>query len=309
MATAGLALAGGSEWLVRTQVLPQDTMARHIDRFTQTRSPYVAFGDSHIARGFNPSPPIVNLAYPSENLDRMIWKANRYFASSPSPKTVLLQATPHLFADYRIDAGLGDYPEIFSADEKRLSVAFSERYRPQLLMFWRRFLFDGGQLRSKIEQTPSGALLSPGDLSRWSTRRRTQFARDRALLHTPSDSDHRERVKAAYEHLVQAFLNRGAHVCLAAPPVSPDYRKTVAGLPKKNRERWLDATAFFEQLADDPRVRFVDHRNLVDTLDHFRDPDHLNKKGALAYSPILEEACFGDEIIRHRMVGVRDSRE
>ena len=54
----------------------------------------------------------------------------------------------------------------------------------------------------------------------------------------------------------------------------------------------MKRSPFFEELADAPGVRFVDHRSAFSDLSLFRDPDHLNKKGAIEYAPKLHAACF-----------------
>ena len=162
------ALTGASEWLVRTHAAPHDAINQHIALFETTTSPYVAFGDSHIARGFAPTTPVVNLAYLSENFEKTAWKAKRYLNRMGSPQKVMLIASPQIFAPYRVEVGLADYPEIFG--EKTPLTPFlslSERYRPQLIDLWQSYLLNGGALISQIEQTEQGALLSRGDFASW----------------------------------------------------------------------------------------------------------------------------------------------
>lgn len=285
-------LTGASEWLVRTQVAPQDTLARHVKLFAATSATEVAFGDSHIARGFDAQAPVVNLAYPSENIERMAWKAERYLERVPAPKAVLIQADPHLFASYRINEGLGEYPEMFSGNQNGALKAFSARYKPQLIGLWRSYFKNGGRIVSKIEMTSQGALLSPGDLSTWKPAGRASFVRNRIVLHQPVENAAQTRTAALYKKMVQAFVDHGATVCLASLPVSPDYREAIANLDAEHQSAWEGMNEFFHELAEAPRVKFVDHRDAVSDLTQFRDPDHLNKEGAIAYSPQLQKACF-----------------
>lgn len=287
-------MAGTSEWLVRTQVAPQDTLERHINLFSTVSSEYAAFGDSHIARGFNAQAPVVNLAYPSENIERMAWKVERYLERVPAPKAVLIQADPHLFAPYRIDEGLGDYPKMLSGDDSILMKAFSNRYRPQLIPLWRSFFTNGGRVVSKIETTPQGALLSPGDLSAWTKAERESFVRNRVVLHQPVTDPQKTQAAALYENMVRSFVNRGAKVCLASLPVSPEYLYAIENLGAEKKRAWDNVHEFFMGLTRYPRVAFVDHRGEVTDLAEFRDPDHLNRDGAISYSPTLQKACFGD---------------
>ena len=198
-----------SEWLVREKVMPEDTLHKHVQLFEDTHAPYAAFGDSHAARGFHAVAPVVNLAYPSENIEKMAWKADRYLARVASPKAVLIQADPHLFAQYREEAGLGDYPETFSEQNTAVMVSLSARYRPQLIALWQAFITSGGQMRSSIELTSQGALLSPGDLSDWSDARIAQFTTYRAKLHAPAvdfqSTENAQRYRAMVKRLEGSF--------------------------------------------------------------------------------------------------------
>lgn len=285
-------LTGVSEWFVRTQVMPADTLERHVDLFSTTRSPYAAFGDSHVARGFDAQTPVVNLAFPSENLDRMAWKAARYIDRVKTPEMVLIQADPHLFAPYRLDAGLADYPEIFGEARGALLKAYSDRYRPQLLALWRSYFWNDWRMASTIEVTPQGALLSPGDVSSWPRAEQKEFTRKRVALHQPIENLAQSRSAIGYRRMVERFVETGASVCLAALPTSPLYRDEIVSLTAQQQEAWVEAIAFYESLAAEPGVRFVDHRNAYSDLTLFRDPDHLNKAGAIKYSPRLQAACF-----------------
>lgn len=287
-------LIAASEWLVRAKVAPEDTLVKHVALFESTTSPYAAFGDSHVARGFDARAPVVNLAYPSENIEKMAWKAARYLKRAPHPEIVLIQADAHLFSLYRTEVGLDDYPRAFGAGPARGLLALGGRYRPQLIALWRAFLENGGRLASTIETTPQGALLSPGDLSQWRGVHIDQYTNDRVARHRPVPDFLNERSAALYKKMVLDFAASGARVCLASLPTSPAYRSRIEALPPADRKLWDEAEAFFKSLAEHPNVRFIDHRARYDDLSLFRDPDHLNRQGAMAYGPVLQKACFGD---------------
>lgn len=285
-------LVGASEWLVRAKVLPEDTLYKHVALFRTAASPYAAFGDSHVARGFDAAAPVVNLAYPSENIEKMAWKAERYLERTPNPRTVLIQADPHLFSPYRTGAGLDDYPQAFSKRGHGGLVSLSARYRPQLPAFWRSFLNNGGRLTSRIETTAQGALLSPGDLSRWSEAQIDEFTSFRAALHIPEPGFETSRNADLYRSMVKAFVKAGAEVCLVSFPTSPIYRAGIEAQNLAARAEFARADEFFRAFAADPKVRYIDDRERFDDLSLFRDPDHLNKKGAMLYGPMLQARCF-----------------
>jgi hypothetical protein len=287
-------LVGASEWLVRAKVLPADTLQQHVVLFEQTSSPYVAFGDSHVARDFDAQAPVVNLAYPSENIEKIAWKAARYLQQTPHPETVLVQADPHLFAKYRTDAGLEDYPRIFGDKAGSGMLSLSNRYRPQLIALWQAFARGGGHLKSSIVPTPQGALLSPGNLASWSAAKTSQFTKARISMHIPALEFEWSRDARLYHEIVRNFVDAGADVCLVAFPTSPAYRAQMALLDDQAKSQWAKAMAFFAEIAEQPNVDFIDHRARFNDPSLFRDPDHLNKDGAIKYGPILQSACFSN---------------
>ena len=286
-----LALAA-SEWLVQTHAAPEDTLTKHVALFKRATSPYVAFGDSHVARGFDAQAPIINLAYPSENIAKMAWKSSRYLEQKTDLKIVLLQADPHLFSPYRVNAGLEDYPDHFAAAAPGGLLALSAYYRPQLIVLWQSFIKNGGRLHSSIEVTEQGALLSPGNLARWSEIEIERFTSQRISLHRPQEGFQNSETAQLYNEMIGGFLTSGARICLVSMPISPIYRSAIENLPQADRAQWRKAEAFFEDLAADPRIYYIDHRALYDDLKLFRDPDHLNKEGAVLYGPVLQDACF-----------------
>ncbi len=285
-------LAGASEWLVRTQVFPQDTLRKHVVLFEQTTSPYVAFGDSHVARGFDAQDPVVNLAYPSESVEKMAWKSSRYLEQMPNVKTVLIQADPHLFAAYRKDAGLGGYPIAFAGEGGSALLSLSARYRPQLIALWQAFIKSGGRMTSKIETTPQGALLSPGNLSTWTAAQVQEFTAHRVDLHVPDMGAEQSNMVALYRDMVAKFVDAGADICLVSFPTAPVYRQYVENLNDAEKRQWNAAQGLFAELAEHPRVRFIDDTARFDDPALFRDPDHLNKTGAVQYGPVLQSTCF-----------------
>jgi hypothetical protein len=128
----------------------------------------------------------------------------------------------------------------------------------------------------------------------WSEQLKHQFTVNRVALHLPQSNIAESSAAQQYEGMIAAFLDRGARVCLVSMPVSPIYRDIAAALPDADKERWEAAHAYFRILSEQENVRYLDHRDLYADLSLFRDPDHLNKSGAMRYGPVLQEACFGD---------------
>ncbi|MEZ5933293.1 MAG: hypothetical protein R3F54_15345 [Alphaproteobacteria bacterium] len=278
-----LAFAAASEWLVRSEVLPHDTRAAHLRLLKTADTPHAAFGDSHVARGFDAPEGMVNLAFPSENIDVMIAKIAQYFEARP-PGRIVLQADPHQFAAYRLDASSG-----FAAKERRapgLQIAMP-RHRVRLLAYWEAFLRDGGRLETRVDMTENGALLSSGDLSRTPSRKQALEARIRLSMHRPAGAGAVTETKGRFSALVNDLSRRGADLCLVTFPVSGPYRDAEGG----QHEALID---YFADEAARVGATHVDARAMVLDPSFFRDVDHLNKAGAAWFTPRLISRCFPD---------------
>lgn len=290
------AMAGATEWLVRSTVAPQDSWLPHLRLVQAPGSRDLAFGDSHVARGFAAPSPWINLAYPSSTIEEMAATVARVMTDG-GPRRVILQADPHLFAPYRLRRNLGAYEETLAGDPagEPFPLLADARHRPLLASYWSSFLAQGGTLQSRIEQTPRGALLSPGNLAEVAPRRLVYEALQRARIHQPFSGFRTQPAAGLYRETVEALVSAGAEVCMVAFPVSAPYSAALIETdPNGGADSYAQALAWFAETAGTLGARFVDHRGAVTDMTLFRDVDHLNRDGALAYVERLLEACFGD---------------
>lgn len=276
--------ACASEWLLRKHVAPQDNLLAHLSLLNTATSPDAAFGDSHVARGFAPPPGMLNLAFPSENIMQIAAKARRYYANH-TPGRVIIQADPHLFSPYRLLAAADPTPP-----EPPMLMLLDPDRRRALRGYWLAFIKGRGALTSRIERLDNGALLSPGDLSGYSPRGLEALVRNRVRIHRPVSGPLSNAVaatKAAYAALLDDLSRKGAQLCLVSFPVSPPYRAMMA-------RPAAEIIAFYQGEAARVGARYIDHRSLINEMPLFRDADHLNAAGALAYSSQPITACFDD---------------
>ena len=288
-------LFGASEMLVRSKVSTQDEFINHANLFHTSPHANVAFGDSHVARGFVPPANMVNLAYPSEGIEHIDWKVRTYFARR-KPGRIILQADPHLLAPYRVTNRLGNYPAkikaAFNGQEWRPLTA-EPRYRANLVNYWSSYIKQGGQLVSRIKVLENGALLSPGDLSSEDARLRAFNARRRITVHSIRAHPAVDRLMETYSGILEFLQARGADVCLVTFPVSPDYlnasETSQSNAAQRERRRVM---RFFKAEAHKRGMQHADLRTLTSDRSEFRDVDHLNGAAAVRYSKAMMDACF-----------------
>lgn len=284
-------IVGATEWLVRAQVAPQDTYANHLELLQTSTHSDAAFGDSHVARGFDAKGGFVNLAYPSENIDYMHWKMRTHF-DTVAPGRVIVQADPHLFAAYRLNAPFTPYRNIAQNDAPVLQ-SMTTRHRPRLLAYWRAFFRGFGQLETTVQQTENGALLSQGDLSVVPPRKRQLEARTRIENHSLGPPDAVAAAQERYLEMISYLSAKGAQICLVSFPVSPDYLSALSDAQRRSEgPRHVSAIQFFQETAQHLGARYIDARRETQDLALFRDVDHFNIEGAQLFSVSLVHACF-----------------
>ena len=155
---AVIAIVAASEWMLRTQVDPQDHFSRHIELFHNTQHKHAIFGDSHVARGFIGSEDVVNLAYLSESIPRTWDKVKQYCQKDKCKHTILLQADPNQFAAYRFNAKERDFDTYYVRNETLQWQLNDPYYNPRLVRYWETFVFKG--LVQQTEFTAHGSILS-----------------------------------------------------------------------------------------------------------------------------------------------------
>lgn len=281
-----LLLIAATELLVRSQVLPQDTRAGHLELLRTSTHADAAFGDSHVARGFAAQDSFVNLAYPSENIEDMFAKVRLHFAKHP-PGRVIIQADPHLFAAYRIFApATSNTP----AHPPLLHMT-ADRHRPQLNAYWQAFVEGVGTLQSKVQQTANGALLSEGDFAALPDRMQMFEARIRLQNHALAHPDAVAAAQGRYVEMISFLAEHGADVCMISFPVTQEYLSASA---ESTQAGHATAISFFQHTATQTGARFIDARAQVRPDAMFRDVDHLNAGGARAVYDSLISQCFDD---------------
>lgn len=280
-----------SEVLVRNQVLEQDSFQYHVELFNSSNSPNIAMGDSHVARGFLPPEDMINLSYPSEGIEHFNLKIQKYFENKPAGK-IILTADPHLFAPYRTARSIENYSDNFKNIDKMDLAIWNDRYRPQLVAYWRSYLLSGGKLQTSVEKTKNGTLLSPGDISLRGARYLNFEARSRIDLHS-INGDNSDKLMAKYEEMLAYLTKKNADICMVTFPLSAAYLLAFDeyATPEAiaNRKAVLEK---FQLLAHRYGARYIDHQRAVTASNLFRDVDHLNRDAAPAYSRKLFSACF-----------------
>ncbi|WP_194470117.1 hypothetical protein [Bradyrhizobium sp. CCBAU 51753] len=129
-----------SERLLRIYITPIDNYEWIASLLVSSSQPNAAFGDSHIAAvpDYN-KPDFINLGIGGTTIRKMNDRV-RYYYRNLQPGQVIIQADPHSFAEYRLEAQGSYVPEVYSAYRLRI---LDPRHRGFMLEYWKRFLLTG----------------------------------------------------------------------------------------------------------------------------------------------------------------------
>jgi hypothetical protein len=134
-----------SEWLFRTEVLAHDNFEFISSRLRNSTQANAAFGDSHVAAvpDYN-TKDFVNLGIGATTIRKMDQRV-RYYFRERKPGEVIIQADPHLFAEYRLQPR-GEYvPENYTAARLRV---LDPQHRGFMTSYWLAYL-KKGQLQQR----------------------------------------------------------------------------------------------------------------------------------------------------------------
>jgi hypothetical protein len=277
-----------SEWLLRVRVAPNQNIERHAEFFRSVTRSGAAFGDSHVAMSIVGDAEIANLGFPGDSLQEVIGKAKLYFTRIP-PGKVLLQADPQQLAAVRLNKSFDPIRSMFDQETTLLSMLKLSVpiYRNNILGHWQSFL-NGAEFRALRTFDPvDGSQTTTTTFADWSEDRVRDFVK-RILtdqIHVETEASH--PTLQQYKNLIQWLTARGAQVCLVAYPVSQPFIAVATGY---NSEK--SSEALYKKLSAETAVKYVNFRRNRYPNALFHDPDHLNKNGALLFTPEVHKACF-----------------
>lgn len=285
VALLSISFLAATELLLRTKVVPNDHFAAHLSLFVSGTSKNVVFGDSHVARGIHGLSGFLNLSYAGDTVLEIEAKVRSYF-SDKEPGKVVLQAGPQFFSVRRDDDMEFDEPRLFATKSKPYLWMFSERYSGRVINYWKRFL-EGATFKSDSTIHRDGAITATAIWTDEPESQRRKLIREKIAIQRPKQAPEATRSARSYERILAFLTSRGAEVCMVGMPLPSSYRRSSASF-----EEFGHARAFFESLAADYRIRYLDMSAWITDDALFEDANHLNLDGALEFAPLLETACF-----------------
>jgi hypothetical protein len=310
-----------SEWLIRTEVLPRDSFEWISARLRNSTQSNAAFGDSHVAAvpDFN-TRNFVNLGVGATTIRKMDQRV-RYYFSKIKPGEVIIEADPHLFAEYRLQAQASYVRENYS--EFRLRV-LDPQHRGFMTSYWTAFLSKGrlekkedtaydrlwdaaNKLQSetagdseapKPSKIPQGLPPAAPMISQSATHQpvsdQETLAKFNAFMdyevaaHTPV-LDFRSRDEARiYQDMIRFLIAGGAKVCLVNYPVDRYYRERADTI-----SLFTQVHEFYKQIARENHIPYVSFWARFDDPSMFQNTDHVNQNGSPILAREARQACFG----------------
>lgn len=304
-----------SEWMVRTYVLPLDNFEWIASRLRNSTQPNAAFGDSHVAAvpDYN-TRDFVNLGIGATTIKRMDQRV-RYYFSKIKPGEVIIQADPHLFADYRLEAPGTYVTEEYSNFRLR---AFDPVHRGFMWQYWIKLLSSHAlkerestandqlwQTAYRLDKepaaskpvTPAPGASAPNPSSFMALPAKTDaeiltkfnaFMDYEVSAHTPVADFHEREQAGVYNDMIKFLIARGARVCLVNYPVDKYYRERADAIPT-----FAEVREFYKEVARENHIPYVSFWDRFGDQSMFQNADHVNQNGSPILAREAREACFG----------------
>jgi len=287
-----LAVAGAAatEVLIRTRVIPNDRLMRHLDVFRSGRHENAVFGDSRTSMGVHGLSGFLNLSYPDDSVPTIEAKVRSYYASK-QPGKVILQADPHMFSPSR--EVTPDYYVRFLVNKKspfRLWM-FTEIHSNELTKYWSLF-FQGSNFENLYTFQPDGAFTRRYRWGDEPEEARLPVASAALAPNVwPKQAPAATENGRSYERMLAFLTSREAEVCMVGMPLAPLVLRLIENSP--DDPKFQLAQPYYQSLATQYGATYVDMSGAVTDGGFFVDAHHLNEAGALEFAPRLERACFG----------------
>lgn len=259
----------------------QQRAFQHIDYI-----PAVLIGDSHTSQDVIASTNVFNFGLAGENTQQMRTKLDYILKRHPELQTVILQASPHMFAAYRSNKkGRRDYDGLLG--KVPLSYLWSDSYLRERLGWYLKKFLTRGNIDLHGELSPYGSLLSDHEMKEPTSVRDERTVRERIETHRITQPLEQSDLFQAYRHILAELRSRNIATCMIEYPASPIHRRIASTMAPEHaaiRQR-------FKTLAKEFGAIFQSYLTEIDDYRLFRDADHLNRYGAAVLTPRLLHDC------------------
>lgn len=274
----------GSEYFVRTAVVPNSQYDELRERLHTSHARYGAFADSRGANGLRSRKDFDQFSLAGDNLATIVGKA-QFFVKRGFAKGIVLQADPHHFASYRLNRDQSSLREDLFSNDTPLLKFLRPPYRQYLLDYWQAYISE--MVAPPRTDTDVASAHTMVRLSEQPSAEVDAAASIRAGLQTPVNTVHRTHFAQLYSKAIQELRSADINVCLVSFPVSSAYRQIISTEPS-----YANALNYYAEVAKQTGARYLDYTSLLED-DMFSDPDHLNEDGAQALTDAVLRNCFG----------------
>ena len=284
-----------TEVLIRTRVIPNDSFQWHLNMFQSSTSENAVFGDSHTSQGVHGLADFLNLSYPSDGVPTIEKKVELYFADK-DPGKVILQADPNMFSRFRENRKPDYDVRLFASPSRFRLWMFTGLHRNNVIEYWKLF-FQRSSFKNNATFHSDGSMtLTESWMDVPENQRQDDVSGSLSSRYWPDKVPHETENGRSYERMLSFLASRKAVVCMVGMPIAPKFSRFIADSPY---DPMFDrAQDYFQILAAEYNVRYVDLSTAITMDALFRDPHHLNEAGALEFAPLLETACFGSSSIK-----------
>ncbi len=279
------------EYLIRKYVIAIDHDFRRSRIYKESNSLNTIWGDSATMTAINNLKDFINFSEGSQCYREIETKLKNYYLSKPSGGKVILQLSLNGFAPYRDCYKLNDrVNELYLSEDKEISFYMSKNYfRARSYEYLKNFLSNNFTMKTDINQVFNRdasvtylEVYSPRDGQNYF---QNKFDNNHKYL-PRSDFVEGGNYKALF-NIINFLKTQNVEVCLISTPVHSDFFQYDA-----DRKRFNPVTNLYKKLSRENGFQYFDFTNYLLPDNNFKDISHLNKKGAIKFTELVEKKCF-----------------
>lgn len=277
---------GLTEYLIRTQVIPNHNFLHYLKIFKTSQEVNASFGDSIMANGFSGGPNFLNLSMGGDNFAGMATKVRLYYKDKKPGKVILEAGLHHISSHHMFHRDNGDgFIDTLHSGGTPLFNVFNPTFRYEIFTYW-RIVFAQGKFVPLEKYGEYGARLRNENYAKYPVYLRKSGANQTAKMWEPVANPSESKTIKQMQELVNFIKEKGGEVCLLTFPVSGDVAKAT-----KDNQHFTDARKAFAKLAAENNIVYLDMYDKELTDNNFADFTHLNKNGAKTVSQSIVKGC------------------
>jgi len=271
-----------SEIFLRQYIIANDNVYQRSKLYKIKGSKNTVWGDSASLTSIYFLDGFLNFSGPSDNYQEIEKKIKSYYSEIDQGK-VIIHLSLNAFAKYRdIPIRKEDLKLYFSVREP-LFFIMEERFQKRLFEYYESFIKNKFDLRENLNYKYN----SDGSSSYYGNYN-PPLIKDIANYHKyyPKKDFVNDRNYNSFIKIIDFLKNKNIKICFITSPWNGEFREK-----KIDMNKFIEVRNFYKNYAKDKNITYLDFLEYPYPADKFYDGTHLNKKGSILFTSMVQKSC------------------